>query len=141
VTASSGVPSSISCDNPASASYQGSDFNFSNTFVGDAEVSGLGGIYEEYSCTGKSVRTGTGTTKVKRRDKTYTYVNNITYTAVKMRKSDYKIMSGSGTAHLVGMVTDGDAFDRTATFVFNGNGTYTITLDTGEDFTFNLNLP
>jgi hypothetical protein len=135
----SGVPSSISFDNTGSASYEGSSINFSNTFVGNAEVTGLGGSFEEYSCTGASVRTGTGTTEVKRRTKTYTYVNTIAYTSVKVRKSDHKIMSGTGTAHLVGVVVDGDDFDRTATFVFNGNGTYTLTLDTGEEFTFNLN--
>jgi hypothetical protein len=35
-------------------------------------------------------------------------------------------------------VVDGTSFDRTASITFNGDGTYTVTLDGGAVFTFNL---
>lgn len=137
VTCTSGTPTSIDFTNSGSASYNGANLDFSNTFVGDAQVTDLSNA-TEFTAVGTSVRTGTGTISSKRRTKDFSYVTTFTYTDVKIKRTDYTISSGTGTAHCVGAVVDGDAFDRSATIVFNGDGTYTITLDNGKTFTFNL---
>jgi hypothetical protein len=111
--------------------------DFTNTFVGDASITDLSNA-TEFSAAGTSVRTGAGTIAARKRSKDFTYVTTFTYTDVKIRRSDYTISSGTGTAHCVGAVVDGESFDRTATILFNGDGTYTITLDNGGTYTFSL---
>jgi hypothetical protein len=81
---------------------------------------------------------GTGTTVIRNRKKEFSYTNHLVFTNVRVRKTDHTIASGTGTAHCVGTVVDGKDFDRTAAIVFNGDGTYTVTLDNGQVFMFNL---
>jgi hypothetical protein len=134
----SGTPSGISLDNIGSSTYDGTNFDFSNTFTGDFEMTGLSNTTTEYNVNGTSVRNGSGTTTVRNRVKDWNYTNTLAFTNVKVKKSDYTIASGSGTARCVGSVVDGTSFDRTASITFNADGTYTVTLDGGAVFTFNL---
>jgi hypothetical protein len=138
VNCTSGTPSSISLDNVGSATFDGTNFDFTNTFTGAFEMTGLDSTFTEFTTNGTSVRVGTGSTTVRNRVKEFSYTNNLVFTDVMVKKSDYTIASGTGTAHCVGTVVDGNDFDRTASIVFNGDGTYTVTLDNGGVYTFNL---
>ncbi|MFN8396448.1 MAG: hypothetical protein U0176_17620 [Bacteroidia bacterium] len=137
VTCTSGTPTSIDFTNTGNAAFNGTALSFTNTFVGDASITDLSNA-TEFTAAGTSVRTGTGSFEGKRRTKDFTYVTTFTYTDVKIKRSDYTISSGTGTAHCVGAVVDGEAFDRTATISFQGDGTYIVTLDNGNVYTFNL---
>jgi hypothetical protein len=138
VNCTSGTPSSISIDNVGAATFDGTNLDFANTFTSDFEMTGLGSAATEFITNGSSIRIGTGSTGLRNRRKEFSYTNTLAFSNVKVKKSDYTIASGSGTAHCVGIVVDGNNFDRTASINFNGDGTYTITTDNGTVYTFNL---
>ncbi len=138
VNCTSGTPSSITLDNVGSATYDGTNVDIANTFTSDFTMTDLGNTTTEYNVNGTSVRLGTGTTTIRKRSKEFSYTNTLTFTNVKVKKADYTIASGTGSAHCVGTVVDGNSFDRTASITFNGNDTYTVTLDNGTAYTFNL---
>lgn len=137
VTCTSGTPTSIDFTNTGNAAFTGTNLDFTNTFVGNASITDLSNA-TEFTAAGTSVRTGTGTIAARKKSKDFAYVTTFNYTNVKIKRSDYTIASGTGTARCVGTVVDGEDFDRTATILFNGDGTYTVTLDNGKTYTFNL---
>lgn len=138
VNCTSGTPSSISLDNVGSATFDGTNFDFANTFTGEWIINGLDSISPGFTTNGTSIRVGTGTTTVRNRTKEFSYTNNLVFTDVIVNKTTHQITSGTGTAHCIGTVVEGDDFDRKADLLFNGDGTYTVTLDNGGVFTFNL---
>ncbi len=91
----------------------------------------------EYTLNGTGWATAGGSLNVKWRDKFFAYQDSLRYIDVKIRKTDHAIIGGGGTARIFGTIgrLSSNDFDRKATFVFNPDGSYTVTLDNGTAFT------
>lgn len=89
-----------------------------------------------YVWNGSYLRNGSQTSKV-RNQHTFTSVINITTTNVHIDKTTRQIISGTGTFTITASLTNGTTKNVTGSFIFNGNGTATISVN-GNTYTVQI---
>lgn len=134
-----GVPSNVHFSMGGTNEYHGDsklEQNFGSAFQ-RWDVTDLDTSTTTYTLNGTGLVIAGGTLNVKWRDKYFAYTDSLRYIDVKIRKTDHAIIGGGGTARIFGTIgrLSSNDFDRKATFVFNPDGSYTVTLDNGTAFT------
>jgi len=91
----------------------------------------------DYQLNG-SLRANADVTTSRRQSRTYDSETTYTLDQVNFDRTTYEIQSGTVQLTTKGNFNNGGSFDRSATLVFNGNGSATLTLDNGTVYTINF---
>lgn len=124
------VPSQLDMEMGGTSSFTGnsvtSNLQVDANFVLSNVVSS-----DPYAIDGTIVLAGDVTTATRRGTRSVTSEADYVCTNLELDRDSHEILSGTMTVTLSGSNTAGNSFNRTATLVFNGSNTATLTLDNG----------
>ncbi len=103
---------------------------------GNLILTGLEQNEEYYLINGTGTRTGNQTISVQEKKSVTTSIL-INFNDIKVRKSDYKIIEGSGDISIKGKTSEGKDFSFAGTLIYKDDGTIILTLN-GEEYVINF---
>ncbi len=103
---------------------------------GSLILTGLEQNEDYYFINGNVSRTGNQTISTQEK-KSVSAAVTLNFNNIKIRKSDYKIIEGSGDLTVKGKTSDGQEFSFLGTLIYKEDGTIILTLN-GEEYTIDL---
>lgn len=107
-----------------------------NTIEGDLVFTGLSPSQTEYIVNGSYDQVGNLTGSVRQRNPTFSCTVAMSLDNLTLNKTTQRFTGGSGDATVTANAANGETKTISGTFVFNADGTVTITLSTGHSHTF-----
>lgn len=129
------VPSSLTFSGNYSGNFSSPRMESSNTGTRNWVLTGLQPSVQVYTLNGSFSRSGSHTSKVRNKN-TFNTTIQIDVTNLTVSKSTYRIQNGTGTAHVVCNVLNGNNYTYDGDIVFN-SGTATLTIN-GNTYTIQL---
>lgn len=137
VSCTNNVPSSIAFQYNGHCDYDAPRMSSDDQVSCTATVSGLNAASENYVVNLNLQRDGSQQSKIQMK-RSFESDLTVTISNVEVNKNTYQIASGSATASISGQSSTGESFSFQGSIVFLGNGTATLTMPSGAQYTISL---
>lgn len=137
LTCSNGFPSSLTFSFNASGTRSTARLTSDGASTGSFLASGFNVGSTAYTVNGSFEREAALTQKTGAK-RTFNHTSYVTLADFQVSKSTSRIEGGTATYLLTGESSEGGSFQYTASIVFNGDQTATISLNSGADYEVNL---
>lgn len=132
-----GIPLNASAAVTGNGSFNSLHWYGSNATNGSLVFTGLNPSAPNYIADGSYGLQGDITGSLRRNTPTFNCKTDVTVKDLTMRKSDYSIIGGTGTAVITATNGQGETTSLTGSLTFNGDGTVTVVIN-GQSHTFQL---